>query len=54
MVGSGSAFLVDEKGHAVSLTDDQRTRLAAAIETEKAGKNRTTLLSKLQAIVDAS
>lgn len=31
-----------------------KDKAAAAIEAEKAGKNRTTLLTKLQAVLDAS
>lgn len=33
---------------------DDKDKAAAALEAEKAGKNRSTLVTKLQAIVDAS
>lgn len=48
---SGKEPTVDE---VLAEVGTDKAKAAAAIETEKAGKNRTTLLSKLQAVVDAS
>lgn len=43
----------DKVADVLDAVGDDKAKAAEALEAEKAGKNRPTLLSKLQAVIDA-